>query len=470
MSLSVGRARWIMTALLTWIVGGGAVPDEVAAEPRGLVGPGACTSSGCHAAPVDGHEAWQSSYSVWATRDPHARAHRVLSDPLAARIVTALAARDPATAAVPAPQNRACIGCHATAGGEFAATGVSCESCHGPAGDWLVAHTLPGWKTPGNTLGMVDLADPTTCALRCAACHVGGPPTADGAVREVSHDLIAAGHPRLAFELRSSKAAEPPHWRDRLRHSGDETFVDPLDEWALGRAATLRAFLEQTLHQAEGARGPHAPADGSRPLARVWPEFTAFDCYGCHRPAVAAVDAAGADHAGAGRLPSRGMPRLEPLQWALLDVALPTDAAESLATFRSDVEAAWWSPPAPSAVRAALAVLEGARPRIRGALVENPAAVARRVAAGVDPASWDEAAAALAALEAVRDHAVARGTDAAAVAAATRALATLRQRLEFAGIAAGPRFDSPRGYDPLAVAAAIQDAATAVARATARDP
>jgi hypothetical protein len=467
-NLSAAHARWIVAAFLAWLGGSGAVPST-AAEPRALVGAGACTSSGCHAAPVEGHEAWQSSYTVWATLDPHARAHRVLFDPLAARIVAALATRDPAMAAVPAPENRACVGCHATAGGEFAATGVSCESCHGPARDWLVAHTLPGWKTRGNTLGMVDLADPTTCGLQCAGCHVGGPPTADGSVREVSHDLIAAGHPRLAFELRSSKAAEPPHWRDRLRNSGSDAFVDPLDEWALGRAATLRAFLEQTLRQVEEARGVSGPAGGSAPLARVWPEFTAFDCYGCHRPAIAAVDAAGAVGAAATRRPSRGMPRLEPLQWSLLDVALPADAAGSLAAFRADVEAAWWIPPTPSAIRDALAVLDGARPRIRGSLAANPASVARRVAAAADAASWDEAAAGLAALEAVRDHAVVRGADAAAVAAATEALTALRRQLEFDGVASGPRFDSPRGYDPAAVATAIEEAAAAVAIATARD-
>ncbi len=467
MSLSGLRPRWIVMAS-AWLIVGAASPIAPAAEPRGLVGAGACTSSGCHASPVAGHAAWQSSYTVWATLDPHARAHRVLHEPLAARIVAALAARDRATAAVPAAENRACIGCHATAGGSFAAAGVSCESCHGAAGDWLVAHTLPGWKTAGNTLGMIDLADPTTCAARCAGCHVGGPPTADGAVREVSHDLVAAGHPRLAFELRSSKAAEPPHWRDRLADGlADNAAVDPLDEWALGRAATLRAYLEQTLRQSEDSRGVLARGDGSAPLARVWPEFTAFDCYGCHRPAVAAIDAAPeGDPARALRRPSRGLPRLEPLQWALLDAALPADAAESLATFRADAEASWWAPPAPAAVRAALAVLDAAQPRICGALAESsPATIARRVAATADPASWDEAAAALAALEAVRDRGAAWGADAAAVAAATQALSSLRRRLEFPGVASGPRFDSPRGHDPAAVAAALREAAERVAAA-----
>ena len=192
-----------------------AIVPGVRAVP-GLVGAGGCTSAGCHAAPVEGHAAWQSAYTVWSTSDPHARAHESLREPLATRIVAALVARDPARSHPPPWENLACVGCHATARGPAAGEGVSCESCHGPAGNWLVAHTEKGWTTRGNALGMIDLADAFTCAATCADCHVGGPPTADGAIREVTHDLIAAGHPRLAFELRSYKRAEPPHWHDRF--------------------------------------------------------------------------------------------------------------------------------------------------------------------------------------------------------------------------------------------------------------
>ena len=161
--------------------------------PRGLLGAGSCTSSGCHAAGVAGHAAWQSSYTVWATRDPHARAERVLHEPLAARIVELLAARDPSRALVPAHENAACIGCHATGRGPLAHDGVSCESCHGAAGDWLVAHTLPGWRAAGNTVGMVDLADPFVCAQQCAGCHVGGPPAADGRRLDREHHALHTG-------------------------------------------------------------------------------------------------------------------------------------------------------------------------------------------------------------------------------------------------------------------------------------
>ena len=313
--------------------------------PRAVLGAGSCTSSGCHAAAVEGHAAWQSSYTVWATRDPHARAERVLHEPLAARIVALLAARDPAHAPVPAHQHTACIGCHATGRGPLAHDGVSCESCHGPAGDWLVAHTLPGWRAAGNTLGMVDLADPFTCAQQCAGCHVGGPPTADGLPREVSHDLIAAGHPRLAFELRAFKRAEPPHWRDRFaageaaEATADAPRLDPLDEWALGRLGAVRVFLDQVARQAAASTRPGSGVD-----AGVWPEFTAFDCYGCHRPPIAAGDRDGA--AGQPpRQPSTGRPRLEPLHWTLLDIALPADAAAQLEAFRGTVERRWWERP-----------------------------------------------------------------------------------------------------------------------------
>ncbi|MFM8985299.1 MAG: multiheme c-type cytochrome, partial [Planctomycetia bacterium] len=172
-------------------------PAPVAPRPaaRTIVGAGGCTSSGCHAAAYDGHADWRSAYTVWAARDPHAGAHEALRGPLADRFVAALAARDPARPRPPATENLACIGCHATGRGAAVGEGVSCESCHGPAGQWLAAHTTAGWTTRGNDLGMIDLADPFTGAETGADCHVGGPPTADGAIREVTHDLVAAGHP-----------------------------------------------------------------------------------------------------------------------------------------------------------------------------------------------------------------------------------------------------------------------------------
>jgi len=440
--------------------------------PRSLLGAGSCTSSGCHASAVEEHAAWQSSYTVWATHDPHARAERVLHEPLAAQIVALLATRDPSRPMVPAHEHTACIGCHATGRGPLAQEGVGCESCHGPAGDWLVAHTLPGWRAAGNTLGMVDLADPFVCAQQCAGCHVGGPPAADGSPREVSHDLIAAGHPRLAFELRSFKQAEPPHWRDRFAagpaqaaaSAPDPAALDPLDEWALGRLGAAHAFLDQIARQAGASARPRSGTE-----ADVWPEFTAFDCYGCHRPAIAAADRDG-DTTAIPRqtLPDAahvGTPRLEPLHWSLLDIVMPADMAARLYACRHDVQHHWCDRPDAATILACLDTIDAARTHVHPALADMSAGtIAKRVVAQTDPATWDEATAALAALEAVAARAAARGTSSESLAVAVARLTKLRSLLEFPGNVAGRgiRFDSPHDHDTRAVAVELKAIATAL--------
>jgi hypothetical protein len=422
------------------------------APPREVLGAGSCSSSGCHAAAVEGHAAWASAYTVWASRDRHTRAYRVLHEPLARQIVAALTTRDPTRPQPPAHENKACLGCHATERRAAMADGVSCESCHGPAGDWLVAHTLPGWKTKGNTLGMVDLADPFVCASQCGQCHIGGPPAADGALHEVSHDLIAAGHPRLTFELRSYKAAEPPHWHDRFTAVAGE--AGPLDEWALGRLGGLEAYLAQVAAQSTAAQ--QGPAEARRGgAAGVWPEFTAFDCYGCHRPAVAPIDRGlTVSVPSAGK--HLGVPRLDPMTWSLLSVILPDEAAQTLLAFRGDVEANWWLPPSHTSIEDCRQAIEHARPGVADRLAALPAGeLARDVVTGIDATSWDEAVSATRALTALVDQ-LATTRD---VSAARERLATLRGLLEFqAGDLGGRRvrFDSPQGYDSASVQAELQ--------------
>lgn len=429
-----------------------ATPTAPRPAARVLVGAGSCTSSGCHAAAFEGHAGWQSAYTVWAARDPHAGAHEALRGPVAERIMRALAARDPAQPPAPAHENLACVGCHATARGPAAGEGVSCESCHGPAGQWLAAHTAAGWKTPGNELGMIDLADPFTCAATCADCHVGGPPTADGAIREVTHDLIAAGHPRLAFELRGYKRAEPPHWRDRFAAPADPAADGPLVEWAAGRLATLAAFLQQMQSQAEAAR------TGRRGLTcGTWPEFTAFDCHGCHRPAAFAPAAVPPDA-------RPGSPRLEPMYWTHLDILLPPAEAKTLSLVRGAIDAAWArlpdAGPLDEAIRAVEAARTGLHDRLATATADDLAA---GIVAGTNAANWAEAVSALGALEAVADREVAVGRFAVDGDVRPR-LALLRELLEFpVEVADGRpvRFSSPRGYDAAAVATLLRVIATA---------
>lgn len=413
--------------------------------PRSLMGAGSCTSSGCHAAPVEGHAAWQSAYTVWSTRDPHAAAHEALRGPLAERIVTALVTRDPSRRQPPPHENMACVGCHATARGPSAGEGVSCESCHGPAGRWLAAHVEKGWKTRGNALGMIDLGDPFTCATTCAECHVGGPPTSDGAIREVTHDLIAAGHPRLAFELRSHKRAEPPHWRDRFMAAADDGADGPLDEWAQGRLAAVAAFLRQSGTQARAA------STGERGITSgVWPELTALDCHGCHRPAalLAAV------RPSPRRTGPSGSPRLEPMYWSHLDAILPEPAFARVSGARLAIDRRWTAIPDAAAIADALRAIDEARTGVSARLAAASAGdLALRIVRETEASNWSEAVSALGALEALADREAAGGRLATEEDVWSH-LASLRRLLEFPILTVNgrtERFASPRGYDPTAV-------------------
>ena len=77
--------------------------------------------------------------------------------------------------------------------------GVNCESCHGPAQLWLAEHTQYGWNNrpplEKERLGMRPTRELPERAAVCVGCHVGPPG------RDMNHDLIAAGHPRLNFEF-----------------------------------------------------------------------------------------------------------------------------------------------------------------------------------------------------------------------------------------------------------------------------
>ena len=94
-------------------------------------------------------------------------------------------------------------------------------------------------------------------------CHVG-----DGS-REVNHDLIAAGHPRLKFEYAAYYANYPRHWTEQEKK---ERALDPAREarnWLQGQTATAKAALELLAVRAENKGAP-------------WPEFAEHDCTACH--------------------------------------------------------------------------------------------------------------------------------------------------------------------------------------------
>jgi hypothetical protein len=228
-------------------------------------GPGSCASPSCHGAVQARAETsvQQNEYSTWVVKDKHARAFSNLSGDVAKRMTRLMGLLSP-------DKEPRCLGCHALNAPEEqrartfdASDGVSCESCHGPASNWLGPHTTRGWTHEKSVaLGMQDLRDPANRAENCLTCHLG---TKD---KSVDHELIASGHPDLYFELASFTAAMPKHWKETVEKPN--ATPDPGFEvrmLAVGQAVQLRDQLQRVSRNAQGG---------------VWPEFSDLDCFACH--------------------------------------------------------------------------------------------------------------------------------------------------------------------------------------------
>lgn len=119
---------------------------------------------------------------------------------------------------------------------------------------------------------MTNVRDGSALAANCAGCHIGAPATdAHGnIVRDMNHDLIAAGHPRLNFEFGTFLANLPPHWNEvySARQPRDDA-----QSWAVGQLTSAEAALDLLVN-----RAGHGRTDFPAP----WPEFAEYDCYACH--------------------------------------------------------------------------------------------------------------------------------------------------------------------------------------------
>ena len=252
----------------------GAVPQvhaamAIAQAPvaRAYTGPGSCAAAACHGAirPAPGSRILQTEYTTWIAQDRHARAAQVLSNPVSVRMAKILG--------LPAAHNAPkCLACHTLDAPEaqqartFVSEGVSCESCHGPASAWLGPHTTKGWTHAQSVqAGMYDTKDLVKRTEVCLTCHLG---TAD---KFVDHEMIAAGHPDLVFDLEAFSAALPRHWRAT---SETDPFA-PVRAFAVGQLVHLRSSLERL------ARRVNGPA---------WPEYAELDCFACHHSLTRAED------------------------------------------------------------------------------------------------------------------------------------------------------------------------------------
>ena len=249
-------------------------------EPSKYTGPGSCSSPSCHGGVTERSDTsvLQNEYSTWVVRDKHAHAFVNLTNPVGTRIAKIMGLGQPDTA----PR---CLACHALdvpvdqRARTFDLTdGVGCENCHGPASAWLGPHTTRGWNYDKSLeLGMYNTRDLVKRSERCLSCHLGTPD------KSVDHELIAAGHPDLYFELDSFMSVMPPHWKE----------VDK-DAWfgvralAVGQAVQLREQLRRVARESQGG---------------IWPEYAELDCFACHHSLVAAKDSWRQERGYAGRRP-----------------------------------------------------------------------------------------------------------------------------------------------------------------------
>lgn len=285
---------WTLAALLLALTIAAIVaapPARSQGEAGGrYTGVASCAGSTCHGRMEgDGTVVRQDELMRWQEPSTpggaHSRAWAVLSNSRSQFIAKNLGIGDPSTAPM-------CLGCHSTQGAIAASggarrgsvpleDGVGCESCHGPAGGWIASH-YAGIGTNANPdaemrdkhlsnlrAGLWKLEDPVVRAGVCVDCHFGSA----GEGQFVTHRIMAAGHPRISFELDLFSSLQAHHqedadygWRKFGAGSGRTNHVQM---WAVGQAVAL----ERSLALFQSRRGTEG----------MFPEFYFLDCHSCHR-------------------------------------------------------------------------------------------------------------------------------------------------------------------------------------------
>ena len=236
-----------------------------------------CAAAACHGSGNVGQPGGEQS--TWAATlgtksDPHRRAYSVLFNKASTAMVRALGSP------TPAHENALCLKCHAldadkhhgneALGDRVLSEGVSCDACHGASAKWLAVHYEAPWQSLSprekfEHYGFKPTKNLVARTMTCVACHVGA------ADREVNHDLIAAGHPRLAFESARFHFTTNylKHWTEKTPQPSFE-----LRAWYIGQWVNLRAAVALLESRARRASQEIAP----------WPEFSEGSCYACHHP------------------------------------------------------------------------------------------------------------------------------------------------------------------------------------------
>lgn len=233
------------------------------------LGAASCASSLCHGSVQRFEQSpiLRNEYIVWQS-DRYRNMHAKAFDKLLSSEAESIAGKLGLGPASEAPE---CLVCHADAvpagerGERFQlGDGVSCESCHGAAGQYIDVHVEPG-KSRADLIeiGLYPTWEPEARARLCLSCHLGG----EG--RFINHRILGAGHPRLSFELDTFTFLQPHHVvdEDYIARKGPVDFVR---DWAIGQGLAAIQHLNWLMDREKGWRG-------------IFVEPALLDCHSCHR-------------------------------------------------------------------------------------------------------------------------------------------------------------------------------------------
>lgn len=277
--------------------------SELVEKPGMYTGVISCANSGCHGspAPVSNSNVLMNEYDTWlhAPSRSHVRAFEILFNKESRLIAKNMKLKQPADKA------KICLDCHATnvpkelQGGTIeVADGVQCESCHGPAGGWRARHVQAGWTHEDSVNnGMIDQRNLRVRTKNCLSCHMGD------ATKTVDHELIAAGHPILTFELDNFTESRlmPVHWKPVNEKTNPEKYgpsTHGVNAWAVGQAVIFSEGLTHLARQAKSDK---------------WPEFASMSCAACHHNLRSGEWRQERGYSGVA-----GLPPWSPVRWSVL--------------------------------------------------------------------------------------------------------------------------------------------------------
>jgi hypothetical protein len=271
-SKAQGRRRHVVMRVAAVLALAALYPASGAIGNGTFEGVASCAGSTCHGrAEGNGAVVRQDEIATWqepsSPSGTHSRAYAVLGGRRGQQIAASLGLGN-------AQNAPACLGCHATnapsgqRGAKFTLTdGVGCESCHGASGgSWLAEHyALPATHASNVAAGLTPLDNASVRAGVCLDCHYGSSKPG----QFVTHAMMAAGHPRVSFELDLFSALQQHHNidADYTRRKGTP---DSVRFWAVGQAEAVRratGLFAQPKFAFEGA----------------FPQFYFYDCHSCHR-------------------------------------------------------------------------------------------------------------------------------------------------------------------------------------------